>query len=314
MYLPGAVEPFREPDPVPTPRRQRRQTSAREASSVEPSDAQPRDRPSLDIDTSPDPTPNPDAVVVPLSGIRGDSQALPDARGGGGGRPGEWLGVRSAMPEIDRPERNIREGPSRPPPGSGLRDHGFKPNGDGTFSYVDPMKRCGKPPRPCFRAKLHKDGRITFRKTVQPMGPPGLAAILNRQKAELLEATRELRFKMAAKFAREQLDRRLNGLRHEIGGLWARASLSEARRREMIFERWDECEEPGESKELPGFGKLKGSELDQARVDSGREARATIERWIRKKLPKGSAQAYSEHELRLLNNKRVSKQKFSPYK
>ena len=143
------------------------------------------------------------------------------------------------------------------------------------------------------------------------MGSPAMKSLLNRQKAELLKATYEIRLAMAARFAREQLDRRLNSLRREIGALWEATNQSEARRRELIFERWDECEEPGPAV-LPGFDG-EGSELDKARVDSGTEARETIESWVRKKLPKGSDIAYTSEELRLLNSRRHSKKAFAPY-
>ena len=199
MYMPGAVEPMRvQAEPNPKPSRSDVPSSAgsrpaprgtRPARHVEEAESKP-----LEEDATPD------AAAVPLTDFREGSRAVKPA---GPIDPRLLLGGRDVMPEIDKAKP---EGPARPK--DPLGSHGFAPNGDGTFSYVDPQRRCGG--RPCFRATLRRDGRVDFKGTIQPMGSPAMKSLLNRQKAELLKATYEIRLAMAARFAREQLDRRVN--------------------------------------------------------------------------------------------------------
>ncbi len=65
----------------------------------------------------------------------------------------------------------------------------------------------------------------------------------------------------------------------------------------MLFDLWDECAETGPA--------------DRVRV--GKQIRATIMAFIRRKIPVGGAHQYTRDELEVLNARRVSKAVFAPY-
>jgi hypothetical protein len=76
------------------------------------------------------------------------------------------------------------------------------------------------------------------------------------------------------------------------GALVARAvEEALAERRQLLFELWDECDN----------------------TNSGREARASILAFIRRRLPLGGADAYSPDELERLNGRRTTAEPFDPY-
>ena len=55
------------------------------------------------------------------------------------------------------------------------------------------------------------------------------------------------------------------------------------------------------------------SAIDQARVETAEKARRTIEAFVRRQLPRGSASAYTRAELADMNRRRRSVQPFAPY-
>lgn len=211
------------------------------------------------------------------------------------------------------------QGPAAPSRGA---DYAFARE-KGKLVYRDPHGR--------FVATLRSDGRVDFRNkgakaswTQIGLGGPGdlIAAAAGqdpyaRIKAKLLEATFEMRLGMAVTFQKQQINKRLSRLGGELDKIWADDRRDLGSRKELLFQRWDECDEPeavaSPTAELPGFGTVETSELDEARQDAAGSARRLIETFIREHAPKGSAEAFTAAEIADMNRRRASKQKFSPY-
>ena len=328
IELPPASAPI-EPEPVVAPSAPAEPESAprdSEPSSStppEPTSAPPSrpSRPRVNVEPSGsssqppavavDPEPAKPSGGVALLGLRAESQ---DAA------PRTTLRPSLAPPEVGTGQvvRQVgaaaieMPGPSDAKPRS-LAEAGFKAQRNGKMTYTD--RASG------FKATLLPDGRVKFRITVTPSSMPGLSEMIRagqgqelyqQQKKRLLEATFDLRLAMAVEFARDKLDRRLKSLYRELLDDWSRSGSTDEQRRKRLFDRWDECEE-GLPVRLPGFEGAQSSELDDMRRDGGEQARATIMRFIRRQLPKGSPQAYGAEELRQLNASRRSRSKFAPY-
>jgi hypothetical protein len=110
----------------------------------------------------------------------------------------------------------------------------------------------------------------------------------------------------------ETTERELAALDGELAELWVDTSKPASERRRLLFELWDECEEGD------GTGrKLRVTDAETApdalREQAGERARATIETFIRKRLPAGSGDAFSPAELAALDARRRSKRPFDPY-
>jgi hypothetical protein len=211
------------------------------------------------------------------------------------------------------------QGPAAPSRGA---DYAFARE-KGKLVYRDPHGR--------FVATLRSDGRVDFKNkgakaswTQIGMGGPGdlIAAAAGqdpyaRIKAKLLEATFEMRLGMAVTFQKQQIDKRLSRLGGELDKIWTDDRRDLGSRKELLFQRWDECDEPEEvaspTSELPGFGPVDNSELDDARQDAASSARRMIETFIREHAPQGSTEAFTAAEIADMNRRRASKQKFSPY-
>jgi hypothetical protein len=229
--------------------------------------------------------------------------------------------------------RVVREVGAEGPPATSSRDGkprsfeeaGFRTRRNGKQVFRDATGR--------FTATLGADGRIKFKDmpiaiSRDPMtgapkglGMPGLAEglraasgteLYQQEKKRLLEETFDLRLQLAIGFARDKVDRRLKSLYRELLAQWQDDGESEAERRKALFQRWDECEE-GLPLALPGFAGAATSELDDLRRSAGDQARETIESFIRRQLPAGSPQAYTDEELRRLNASRHSRARFAPY-
>jgi hypothetical protein len=82
-----------------------------------------------------------------------------------------------------------------------------------------------------------------------------------------------------------------------LDAIWTDPQADARRRRAAIFHLWDECLEDGPA------------DL----VKAGEMARATIEAFIRQRLPAGSPDAYGDDELDALNGQRESRARFAPY-
>lgn len=210
------------------------------------------------------------------------------------------------------------QGPAPAPSG---KDYAFSKE-KGKLVYRDPAGR--------FVATLNPDGRVNFRNkgakaSWTNIGMAGPGDILNaaagedpyaRLKAALLKATFEMRLGMAVDFQKRQLDKRLSRLDSELDKIWADERRDLSARKELLFQRWDECDEPEDvsaGADLPGFGAVENSELDDARQSAAASARKQILKFIREHAPKGSAEAFTAAELADMNRRRASKQKFNPY-
>lgn len=118
------------------------------------------------------------------------------------------------------------------------------------------------------------------------------------RKKNFLDRTRRERMQMAASAQRENLRDAVAFLRGRLNKIWRDRTLTTAERRAILFALWDECAEEGS---------------DQV-VAAAEAARATIEAFIRRKLPAGSDDGFSEGELALLNKSRQSHRPFTPYR
>jgi hypothetical protein len=330
LFTPGAVVPIETTSvmAMPTPRdRPRLPTETAKAPFDEPKSSQP----SAEGSTGPrstSPTPNDDEAPPNqnpglLSGARDKSSgSMVTSPGKVVVDPAMLGGSRGAYQESAADTEFAAgevQGPSPAPAGdlSFTRDKG-------KLMYRDPGGR--------FVATLRSDGRVDFKNkagkiswTDNAIGDPEALIRMAagedpyaRAKAKLLEATFDLRLGMAVSFQKKQIDKRLDRLDGELSKIWTDERRDLAARKELIFQRWDECDEPDEvvdeeGAELPGFGKVQNSELDQARRDAAIDARKTIEKFIRKNAPPGSEEAFTASELAAMNKRRVSKQEFDPY-
>lgn len=344
LYTPGAVipidtieavaiaraEPFEPTLPVPVP------DSVPDAPGTSPTQSEPSSDPRPDTPRSggaePVPAPNeaettevePSATAPGLSlhGLRDNAHAS---------TPGSKVVVD---PSVLNGSRDLYEdsvqnpgvgsgaiqGPALAP--SSSADYVFTKGKGGKLEYRDPAGR--------FVATLMPDGRVNFRNkgakgswTNIGLAGPGDALMAAagddpyaRLKAKLLKATFEMRLEMAVGFQKKQLDKRLSRLDGELGKIWADDRRDLGDRKELIFQRWDECDEPDElaaGGKLPGFGAIDNSELDDARVSAAVSARSRILKFIRKHAPQGSPEAFTAAELADMNRRRISKQAFSPY-
>ncbi len=119
----------------------------------------------------------------------------------------------------------------------------------------------------------------------------------NRKK-KFLDRTREERAGMARVEKTRVIDESLDQLSTRLVRIWRSRKWSPAKRRQVLFQLWDECAETG-SAQL---------------VAAGDRAREQIIAFIRLKLPKGSEHGYTAAELAALNGKRDSKRRFAPYR
>lgn len=176
-----------------------------------------------------------------------------------------------------------------------------------------------------YRAVVHPDGRLTFQDLPGiPGSMPGLneaiqsaagEELYRKEKKRLLERTRALRMQLAIQFAQHQIDVQLKALNRQLARIWKDASRPAIQRRRLLFERWDECDEPPkvEVASVRELGKDAASKIDEVRLSAARQARKRIEAFIRKHLPKSGPDAYTPEELETLNRDRVSEARFEPY-
>jgi hypothetical protein len=119
-------------------------------------------------------------------------------------------------------------------------------------------------------------------------------------KKKYREHTFEDRLCLAETAALGRKQQGLFQLKERLEHLLQQPGLSQAQRRELVFEMWDEC----------GDGAPDG---DKAEPDLGAAARATILAFIRRAFPAVGPQAYATSELAALNRRRSSRLPFDPY-
>ena len=111
-------------------------------------------------------------------------------------------------------------------------------------------------------------------------------------KANFLAATFTRRTAMAAEMNSRQMRAARAELPHQLDALWDDTRYRRRERRRIVFLLWQE--------------------LDRSTAD-GRSTATTIEAWIRKRLPRGSADAYNDQELDAYSHERRGASAFNPY-
>jgi hypothetical protein len=251
-----------------------------------------------------------------------------------GESPGIVLDPRHIVERIEgggaASSRELLPPPGGPPTGETPPDFALHPTGDGGYIAQTSV----------FRARIHRDGSVSFddkrsigfggfgrgetpstgSRTEADGAAGGFPDVSNlptvrvrfdlndmlmraaggdpydARKRQFLEATREQRLAMARAARRDDLARSTSQVRAHLESVWRDVSPSTERRR-LIFELWDEAAEEG----------------PEEVVRAARTVRATIEAFVRRELPRDSAHAYSETELRELNATRASRARFDPY-
>ena len=115
-------------------------------------------------------------------------------------------------------------------------------------------------------------------------------------KVRFLDETRSWRRKLRRAWYRRQGRAFLQRLPKMLAGIMA-SKLSDADKRRLLFELWDECLETG-STELAAMGRI---------------ARSRILEFARRHFPARSKRAYTKEELERFNRIRTSKARFDPY-
>ncbi len=135
-----------------------------------------------------------------------------------------------------------------------------------------------------------------------------------RRAASTLDAeglTRSHRTIVEITQAAENTERALMQLAVDLPRLWADSELPVERRREMLFERWDDCAETDGAPDMPV---VRAEQAATAILhNGGARARAMIIDFTRRELPEGSAGAFPPAQLDRLNARRRSTARFDPY-
>ena len=111
-------------------------------------------------------------------------------------------------------------------------------------------------------------------------------------KANFLAATFKRRTAMAAEVNARQMRAARTALPFQLDALWDDTRYRRRERRRIVFLLWQE--------------------VDKSSPD-GRSVATTIEAWIRRRLPRGSADAYDDQELDAYSHERRGEPTFNPY-
>lgn len=142
-----------------------------------------------------------------------------------------------------------------------------------------------------FSADLARDGSVQFHRR------RGSALAMRSERDErawFMDATALLRDSLSQA---ESLRTSFEGLPRLLAWVWSDRQWSLPERREILFRIWDEAAEPDDA-ELGG---------------AGAHARKIIERFVRRELPAGSADGFTDEELRRFNARRAHGPRFDPY-
>lgn len=188
-------------------------------------------------------------------------------------------------------------------------------NVDGTVEFADPWRRpdasnergvcCGRPLKASF-PNFEMAGPTEWLMYLSDQEP------LRREKALLLERTREFRTGLAIAFARRNIEEALARLESDLVDIWSDPKLTPSARRALLFARWDECDE----RFAPTTGRVPIdalSVIDRERLAAADQARREIEAFVRRVAPQGSPQGFRSGELSALNDQRQSSETFDPY-
>lgn len=209
----------------------------------------------------------------------------------------------SAAPPQAPPGAALGPLPSAPASGRGSTPdaevrYPLKPIANGGLSYEAPQ----------FSAVIASDGTVRFRDRRLAYSAPkatftfdlsdefarGFAhgTLYPYEKANFLAATFKERTGMAARWHADQRRAARDDLPRRLDAIWADNRYRPRERRRVIFLLWAEMN-PSAAEARPASG--------------------VIETWIRKRLPRGSPDAYSDDELRSLSRERVGERPFAPY-
>lgn len=249
-----------------------------------------------------------DVAALPLQGLRGLGRAK----------------SRDVVVDLSQVALARRKNAPPPPPEPDVDlssiERNFEDDGNSAPTYRDSGGR--------FRAELRRDGTVDFGDTPVSydrergrVAMEGLAEWIKRaggqdpyaaSKGRLLNRTFDARLEMAKTARAEDIRRALSRLDAELRRIWNDEKTPPAGRRRLLFERWDECEEHDPLSPV-GFGVRDEDHTDRRRRDAGYRARQRITRFIRQHLPRGSEHAYRPDELRSMNARRSSRERFDPY-
>jgi len=158
----------------------------------------------------------------------------------------------------------------------------LKPAGGGTF----------KTEKETFKAKVNADGSVKIAdnvsgqdKFMKEHGNDPYRA----NKLAYLDRTRDQRVAIGKRYREQALKKSVIYMQKNIARLWA-MTTDVAKRKQGLFDLWDECSETGTPEEIAG----------------GEDARAFVMAHIRGMV------RYTPDELRVLNRQRHSKQPFAP--
>ena len=159
----------------------------------------------------------------------------------------------------------------------------LKPGGGGTY----------KTEKQTFHAKVNADGSVKIEskaadlqdRIAQRNGIDSYAA----NKLRYLDRTRDQRVAIGKRYREQELRKSVIYMQQHIARLWS-MTTDVAKRKQGLFELWDECSETGTPEEIAG----------------GEDARTFVMAHIR------ATVKYSPEELRKLNAERHSKQPFAP--
>ena len=118
------------------------------------------------------------------------------------------------------------------------------------------------------------------------------------EKMKIMDETREVRAGMAMADRSARLREAQSKLRGYLEKIWRIGKWTVAQKRRVYFALWDEVAEKGDAELLR----------------AGEEARATIDAFVRARLPPGGPDAYLAEELEELNRIRKSGRRFDPYR
>ena len=163
---------------------------------------------------------------------------------------------------------------------------------------------------PSFSAKIAMDGHVTFddhaiRDFKGLSGGFDLTDLAMKghkqdpyryEKEKFMDNTSKLRTELSTRARKDRIESSLAALPSHLEQVWSDASRPARERRGMLFAMW---------RETAGSDDEVGA--------AGRKARATIEQFIRDRLPEGTADAFTDDELRRYNA-RAGAVKFEPYR